>query len=75
MCSLYVSEIDVGDSEPRVIVSGLRKYATRDELEVCKSCACCISAFCSVYISSNTAGETSSGGLQSEAQEDARRRV
>lgn len=30
--SLYVEQIDLGEGEPRTIVSGLRKYMTTDEL-------------------------------------------
>lgn len=33
-CSLLVEEIDVGETEPRVIVSGLKKYVEADKLQV-----------------------------------------
>lgn len=31
--SLYVEKIDVGESEPRTIISGLAKYMSKDELK------------------------------------------
>lgn len=34
VCSLYVEQIDVGEEEPRTIVSGLVKYVPLDQMQV-----------------------------------------
>ena len=31
--SLYVEKIDVGEAEPRTVISGLRKFVAQDQLE------------------------------------------
>ena len=31
--SLYVEKIDVGESEPRTVISGLRKFVEQEKLE------------------------------------------
>ena len=33
--SLYVEQIDVGEAEPRTVVSGLVKYIPLDQMQVC----------------------------------------
>ena len=34
ICSLYVEKINVGESEPREVVSGLRKHIPLEEFKV-----------------------------------------
>jgi aminoacyl tRNA synthase complex-interacting multifunctional protein 1 len=36
--SLFVETIDVGEDEPRVVVSGLAKFMSVDDLKVCSVC-------------------------------------
>lgn len=38
--SLYVEEIDVGEGEPRTVVSGLVKYVPLEEMQVFVICSC-----------------------------------
>ena len=34
LCSLYVEQVDVGEDEPRTIISGLVKYVSIEEMQV-----------------------------------------
>ena len=34
LCSLYVEQVDVGEEEPRTIISGLVKYVSIEEMQV-----------------------------------------
>lgn len=40
--SLYVEEIDVGEDQPRTVVSGLVKYIPLEELQVCVTASHCL---------------------------------
>lgn len=33
-CSLYVEQVDVGEDQPRTIISGLVKYVSIEEMQV-----------------------------------------
>ena len=35
LTSLLIEKIDVGEAEPRMVVSGLAKFVTLEELQVC----------------------------------------
>lgn len=48
--SLYVEQIDVGEAEPRTIVSGLVKYVPLEQMQVCAVGICRLLVFGGAHI-------------------------